>query len=132
MFATTAEAEKYIGSVFQTGFDAPAIRDQLVKSGLVLRMELADPDATITADMVNQVLHFGNTDVEPTITLTLSSEDANRFWQGKLSLPLALARGRIKIAGPLPKLLGLLPSATALNARYTDILVAAGRADLLV
>lgn len=132
MFTTTAEAEQYIGGVFEEGFATPEIREQLIKSGLVLRMELADPEATITADLVTQTLHYGDTEITPTITLSLSSADANRFWQGKLSLPLALARGQLKVTGPLPRLLGLLPSASALNARYTATLVAAGRTDLLV
>jgi len=132
MFASTAEAEKYIGGVFEAGFAVPEIRDKLVKSQLVLRMELTEPDAVITADTINQTLHYGECDIEPTITLRLSSTDANRFWQGKLSLPLALARKQLTISGPVPKLLALLPSASALNSEYTDTLARDGRTDLLV
>lgn len=131
-FATTAEAEKYLSVVFQAGFDTPEINQQLAKSGLVLRMNLTDPDTVITVDLAGQRIYLGDTSPEPNMTLTLSADTANRFWQGKVSIPLAIARGQIKLAGAMPKLLGLLPSAKALNAKYIEALTADGRTDLLV
>ncbi|RNL80181.1 SCP2 sterol-binding domain-containing protein [Nocardioides marmorisolisilvae] len=130
-FADTDEAAKYIGSVFQAGFDDPQIRTKLEASGLVLRMEISDPDLVMTVDMHTGSIVVGDTELEPNMTLTLSSDTANRFWQGKVGVPLAVARGQIKIDGALPKLLALLPSAKTLNARYIARLEADGRSDLL-
>jgi len=130
-FASTDEATRYISGVFEAGFADPDICEQLVRSGLVLRMELSDPDAVITVDTAARRIEVGATDLVENMTLTLSSETANKFWQGKVSIPLAVARGQIKVAGQLPKLLGLLPSAKKLNAQYVDRLRADGREDLI-
>lgn len=131
-FTTTAEAEKYLSGIFQAGFDTPEINQQLAKSDLVLRMNLTDPDTVITVDLAAQRIYVDHTAPEPNMTLTLSADTANRFWQGKVSIPLAIARGHIKLAGAMPKLLGLLPSAKALNGKYIEALTADGRTDLLV
>lgn len=130
-FADTDEAARYLSAVFEAGFEDPEIRPKLVASDLVLRMELSDPDVVLTVDMRTAQIAVGETALEPNMTLTLSSDTANRFWQGKVGVPLAVARGLIKIDGALPKLLALLPSAKALNARYIARLEADGRRDLL-
>lgn len=130
-FATAAEAENYLSSVFQAGFDTPEINERLAKSGLILRMNLSDPDTVITADLPGRRIFLGEDSPEPNMTLTLSSDMANRFWQGKVSVPLAVARGQITLAGAMPKLIGLLPSAKSLNQTYIQTLKAEGRTDLL-
>lgn len=130
-FADTEEAARYISSVFEAGFADPEISTELEKSGLVLRMELSDPDVVLTVDTAARLIEVGDTTLAENMTLTLSSETANKFWQGKVSIPLAVARGQIKVAGALPKLLALLPSAKKLNASYIERLRADGRDDLL-
>ena len=131
VFADQTEATTYLSSVFEAGFSDPLIRKKLVDSGLVLRMVLTEPDVLLTVNFPETEILVGETEVEPNMTLTLSSDTANRFWQGKVSIPLAVARGHIKVAGALPKLLALLPSAKALNAQYIDRLTADGRDDLI-
>lgn len=131
-FATAAEAQKYLSGIFQAGFESPEINQQLARSGLVLRMNLTDPDTAITVDLAGQRIYLDDDAPEANMTLALSADTANRFWQGKVSIPLAIARGQIKLAGAMPKLLGLLPSAKALNAKYIEALTADGRTDLLV
>ena len=131
-FASPAEVEKYIGGVFENGFAVPEISSELAKSGLVLRMNLSDPDIVITADLTEQKVYVGDDAPEANMTLTLTSDTANRFWQGKVSVPLAVARGQIKLSGALPKLIALLPSAKALNARYIEALSQDQRTDLIV
>jgi putative sterol carrier protein len=130
-FTDADEAALYISSVFQAGFDDPQIRTKLEASDLVLRMELSEPDVVLTVDMRTGSIATGQTDLQPNMTLTLAADTANRFWQGKVGVQLALARGQIKLEGALPKLLALLPSAKTLNARYVARLEADGRIDLL-
>lgn len=130
-FTDSAEAVQYLSSVFQGGFDDPAISPTLKASGVVMRMELSDPDVVITADLPGHRIYLDDDGPEPNMTLTLSAETANRFWQGKVSIPLAVARGHIRISGALPKLMALLPSAKPIQARYVARLTADGRTDLL-
>src|SRR5690348_8424640 len=117
-FTDADEAAKYISAVFEAGFSDPQIRAKLEASDLVLRMELSSPDVVLTVDMHTGDIVVGETDLQPNMTLTLSSDTANKFWQGRVGVPLAVARGQIKLDGALPKLLALLPSAKTLNARY--------------
>lgn len=131
-FTDAAEAEKYLSAVFEAGFADPAISPALQKSGVILRMNLSDPETVLTADLVAQQVHVGDDGPEPNMTLELSSEVANRFWQGKVSVPLAVARGTIKVSGALPKLIALLPTAKPIQASYVERLKADGRTDLLV
>ena len=133
VFTSTAEAEKYIGEVFEDSFTVPATRDTLVKSGLVMRINLSDPEGLVVCDMPNQKVYRG-TDaaaVEPNVTLTMSSDTANKFWQGKVSLPLALARGTVKLSGSKVKVLGLLPAAKPIQRMYIEKLTKQGRNDLI-
>lgn len=130
-FADTADATHYLSSVFQAGFDDPAISPALAKSGLVLRMDVTEPDLVMTVDLVNQTIHTGPDAPEANMTLGLTADTANRFWQGKVSVPLAVARGHITLGGALPKLIALLPSAKPIQQRYVATLTADGRADLL-
>jgi len=130
-FTDSAEAVKYLSSVFQAGFDDPEIAPTLKQSGVVMRMDLSEPEAVITVDLVGQEIHLDGDGPEPNMTLTLTADTANRFWQGKVSVPLAVARGHIKINGALPKLIALLPTAKAIQERYVQTLTADGRHDLL-
>ena len=67
----------------------------------------------------------------PSITLTMSSETANRFFQGKESVPLALALGRVRISGPLSTILRLAPVTGAIHPIYRQWLQDSGRSHLL-
>lgn len=130
-FTDAADAATYIGGIFEAGFADPSISAALARSGLILRMQMSDPDLDLTADLVNGTLHQGSDGPTPNMTMTLDAGVANRFWQGKVSLPLAIGRGQIKLSGAMPKLIGLLPSAKPMQAAYTERLKADGRADLL-
>lgn len=132
-FANAEEAEKYIGGIFEQGIADPAIGSKLSASGLVLRTAMTNPDSVVTADLVNGTVHYGlDEGPQPNMTLTLDGATANRFWQGKVSIPLAIARGQIQVSGAVPKLVALLPHAKTLYAAYAARLAADGRNDLLV
>jgi hypothetical protein len=74
---------------------------------------------------------WGPVSWRPTVTLTMSSETANRFFQGKENLPFALALGRVKIVGPLVTLLRLAPVTGAIHPFYRQWLEDSGRTHLL-
>jgi hypothetical protein len=130
-FTDAADATTYIGGIFEASFADPSISAVLAKSGLVLKMQMTDPDLDLTADLVNGVLYTGADAPSANMTMVLDAGTANRFWQGKVSLPLAIGRGQITLSGALPKLIGLLPSAKPMQVAYTARLKADGRTDLL-
>jgi hypothetical protein len=61
----------------------------------------------------------------------MEADTAHRFWLGRVSVTLALARGQMKAQGPVAKILRLVPATDPIFPRYEAQLRAAGREDLL-
>ena len=54
--------------------------------------------------------------------MTMSSEVANRYFQGKENVAMAIARRRIKTSGNVKKALALIPITKPVYAQYRDML----------
>ncbi|WP_214369391.1 SCP2 sterol-binding domain-containing protein [Pseudonocardia sp. H11422] len=131
-FKDEAEVYEFLGGVFRIGMQDPALVEKLRPSGVVLRITYNDPDAVITVDMPNGELHTGaGVGPDPNVELFMSADTGNRFWLGKVVLPVALAKGQVRAKGPVAKLLKVLPLAKGLFGPYKEQLESAGRADLL-
>lgn len=131
-FNDEAEVYEFLGGVFRHGMKDSALVEKLKPSGVVLRITYTDPDAVITVDMPNSEIHEGpGVGPEPNIELFMSADTGNRFWLGKVVLPVALAKGQVRAKGPVSKLLKLLPLSKGLFGPYKEQLTEAGRADLL-
>jgi putative sterol carrier protein len=130
-YADAAEVHRYVGGIFEQVLAAGPLGDKLCATGMVLRLHFTDPDATITLDLAGRQVHEGETAADPDAVLTMSGEDANRFWQGKMNLMSALAGRKIKVEGKIASLVKLQPSVQPLFAVYSDMLRANGRSDLL-
>lgn len=55
---------------------------------------------------------------EPLITLTMNADVANRYFQGKESITTAVMLGRVKIKGPMSKILELAPVTKPIHPVY--------------
>ncbi len=74
---------------------------------------------------------WGTPDWAPVITMRMSSETANRFFQGKENVALALALGRVKISGPVLTILRLAPVTNPIHPVYRRWLEQSGLEHLL-
>ncbi len=63
-------------------------------------------------------------DWEPAVRMTMSSETANRYFQGKENVAIAIARRRIKAGGDVKAALAIIPITKPLFARYRDMIAA--------
>ncbi len=63
-------------------------------------------------------------DWEPKVQLTMSSEVANRYFQGKENVPVAIARRRIKAGGDVKSALALIPITKPVYGLYRSMLEA--------
>ena len=61
-------------------------------------------------------------DWEPKVKMTMSSETANKYFQGKENVAVALARRRIKSGGDVKAALSLIPITKPIYARYREYL----------
>lgn len=131
-FSDQDEARRYIGGIFEAAFQDDEIAPELVKTGQVLRFRFTEPDAVIIVDMVGQRVHQDEANCTPTATMAMRGETANAYWQGKVNLPFAMARGKIAVEGNVAGLLKVAPLGKKLFPVYIDSLKNAGREDLLV
>jgi len=61
---------------------------------------------------------------EPQVRMTMSSETANRYFQGKENVAIAIARRRIKAGGDVKAALAIIPITKPLFARYREMIAA--------
>lgn len=133
-FADSAEVTKYIGGIFETAFDDPEIGPKLVATGLVIAFDFTGPDAVVVIDMANKSVREGlnGGGSPPTATMAMAADTGNAYWQGKVNLPLAMAKKKIKVEGNVASLLKLAPLGKKLYPTYIERLRADGRDDLVV
>jgi hypothetical protein len=61
---------------------------------------------------------------EPRVRMTMSSETANRYFQGKENVAIAIARRRIKAGGDVKAALAIIPITKPLFTRYREMIAA--------
>ena len=59
---------------------------------------------------------------EPEVKMTMDSDVANRYFQGKENVAMAIARRRIKTSGNVKKALALIPITKPVYAMYREML----------
>jgi putative sterol carrier protein len=132
-FRDEADARHYIGHIFEIAFKTPGIGDKLAATGKTIRLKIVDPDTTIFLDLPGrEVLAQPAEGAEPDVSLEMSGELANRFWQGQANLLPAIATRKIKVTGNIASLVKLQPSMEELYSVYSGLLERDNRADLLV
>jgi len=131
-FSSSAEVVKYIGGIFEAAFEDEDLGPRLRETGVVLKFALSDPDTVLVVDTVNARVLEGDESVTVNATMSMASDVANAYWQGKENLPLAMARGKIKVDGDVATLLRLAPLTRKLHPAYVERLTSDARDDLLV
>ena len=58
---------------------------------------------------------------DPEVTLVMDSEVANRYFQGKENIAMAIARRRIKTSGNVKKALAIIPITKPVFAQYREM-----------
>jgi len=94
------------------------------------RFEFPDIDLvvniTAAADVVdgqNLVWEWSDdVDWEPEVKMAMDSDVANRYFQGKENVAMAIARRRIKTSGNVKKALALIPITKPVYAKYREML----------
>ncbi len=133
-FKDADEVYEYIGGMFETATATPSFVDATKGGNLVVLVRQTNPDAAILVDFPGQSVVTGDEAIagEHTVQLRMSSDNANRFWQGKLNFTLAMAQRKVKLDGRRSVALKLLPLTEELFETYRSRLREAGREDLLV
>lgn len=128
-FESAKELREVIDAVF-TMMDSDAeMGPKLREANTPQRFEFSDFDAVVniraTTDDEDGNLHWewtDDVDWESKVQMEFSSEVANRYFQGKENVPMAVARRRIKTGGDLKAALALIPITKPIYAQYREYL----------
>ena len=133
-FKDADEVYTYIGKAFELAVADEKFIEATKNGSLVVLITQTDPAATILVDVPGQTVLCGDAAVgaPSTVQLKMSSDNANKFWQGKLNFTLAMAQRKVKLEGKRSTALALLPLTESIFGKYKALLVESGRSDLLV
>ena len=128
-FDSPKEFKEVIDRVFSMMDEDPDMGPKLRDADVPMRYEFEDLDlvANIRAarDGEDGNLHWewsDDVDWEPRVKMAMSSETANKYFQGKENVAMAIARRRIKSGGDVKAALALMPVTKPVFAQYRAML----------
>ena len=130
-FNSSKEFREVMDKVFAMMSTDPEMGPKLRDAETPQRFEFPDLDLVVNITYADgagdQNLKWEWTDDvawEPEVKMTMDSDVANRYFQGKENVAMAIARRRIKTSGNVKKALALIPITKPIYARYRDLLEA--------
>jgi SCP-2 sterol transfer family len=133
-FKDADEVYATIGKLFQDLADDEELAPKFREANTIVRYEFRNPDSVLTVRLQEGQpgdVDFGDSDMEPDVTMSMEADTAHKFWLGQVNVTDALARGQIKAKGPVAKILKLVPLTKPVFPRYVAQLEAHGREDLV-
>lgn len=137
-FESPQQLREVMDRVFAMMSEDPGMGPQLKAADVPQRFEFDDFDLVVNvrasrADEPGNLRWEWTDDVDwqPRVLMSMSSETANRYFQGKENVMVAIARRRIRSGGDVKAALGLMPIVKPIHERYRAM-VAAEYPQLLV
>lgn len=134
LFKDAQDVYDTLGRLFVELAEDSELAPKFRKANTIVRYAYSEPDSAITVRLQEDQpgdVDFGDSEMEPEVTMTMKADTAHRFWLGEVNVTVALARGEIKANGPVAKILKLVPLAKPVFPRYRAQLEEQGRADLI-
>lgn len=129
-FRSTAEFREVIDRTFTIMSEDGEMGPKLREADTPQRFEFPDFDLVFNVraghgDEPNLVWKWSDqVEWEPKVRMAMDSEVANRFFQGKENVAIAIARRRIKPGGDMKAALAILPLTKPVFARYSAMIAA--------
>jgi len=124
-FASPKEFRAVMDRVFHMMSEDPNMGPRLRDADVPQRFEFDDLDLVMNvraggpSDDANLVWEWTDEiDWSPRVRMTMSSETANRYFQGRENIAYAIARRRIKTGGDIRAALELIPITKPIYERY--------------
>jgi hypothetical protein len=133
VFKDAQEVYDTIGRLFVEIGDDEELGPKFRRADTIVRYEYSDPDSVVTVRLKAGEparVDFGDSDLEPEVTMSMDADTAHRFWLGEVNVTVALARGQMRANGPVAKVLKLVPLTKPVFPRYKALLLEQGREDL--
>jgi hypothetical protein len=129
-FSSEKEFREVMDRTFGLMSEDPDMGPKLREADTPQRFEFTDFDLVVNvrAGGVGEPnLHWewsDEVDWEPRVKMAMSSETANRYFQGKENVAIAIARRRIKTGGDVKAALAIIPITKPLYPRYREMIAA--------
>ncbi len=128
-FSSPKEFREVMDRIFSMMDSDPDMGPKLRAADVPQRFEFTDLDLVVniraSEDGEDGNLHWewsDDVDWEPKVKMAMSSETANKYFQGKENVAVALARRRIKSGGDVKAALALMPVTKPVFAQYRAML----------
>jgi hypothetical protein len=127
-FRDEQEFREVMDRTFTIMRDDPDMGPQLRDADTPQRFEFTDFDLVVNiragaSDEANLAWEWSDEVAwEPKVRMTMSSETANRYFQGKENVAIAIARRKIKAGGDVKAALAIIPITKPLFAHYRDMI----------
>jgi len=129
MFESNAQFREVMDRTFALMSEDPEMGPRLRAADVPQRFEFPDADLVVNVRPAREGedgnLHWewsDDVDWEPRVRMTMSTEIANRYFQGKENVAMAIARRRIKTGGDVRAALEILPMTKPVFERYRAML----------
>ncbi|MEA2160333.1 MAG: hypothetical protein QOD66_2713 [Solirubrobacteraceae bacterium] len=129
-FRSEKEFREVMERTFMLMRDDPDMGPQLRDADTPQRFEFTDFDLVVNiraggGDEPNLAWEWSDeVSWEPKVRMTMNSDTANRYFQGKENVAIAIARRRIKAGGDVKAALAIIPITKPLFAHYRDMIAA--------
>lgn len=129
-FDSAKEFRTVMDEIFTMMSEDPAMGPALRDADTPQRFEFGDLDMVVNiraggGGEPNLVWEWNDdVDWEPKVKMAMSSETANKYFQGKENVAMAIARRRIKTSGDVKAALSLIPVTKPIYQRYRDLVEA--------
>ena len=127
-FASDDEFVEVMDRTFRMMSEDPEMGPRLRHADVPQRFEFTDLDLVVNIrparDHEDGNLHWEWSDEvewEPKVRMAMSSETANRYFQGKENIAMAIARRRIRTGGDVRAALEIIPITKPLFGRYREM-----------
>lgn len=124
-FASPAEFREVMDKTFKMMSDDPEMGPRLREADVPQRFEFTDVDLVLnvraarTGEEGNLRWEWSDdVDWDPKVRMAMTTETANRYFQGKENVAMAIARRRIKTGGDVKAALALIPVTKPMYAMY--------------
>jgi len=130
IFNSVAEFQEVMNRTFTLMSEDPEIGPNLREADTPQRFEFPDLELVVNiraggAQEPNLTWEWTD-DIswEPKVKMTMSSETANRYFQGKENVAIAIARRKIKTGGDVKAALAIIPLTKPLFGHYREMIAA--------
>jgi len=127
-FSSPKEFRAVMDRIFTMMSDDPQMGPKLRDADVPQRWEFTDFDLVVNIraarDGEDGCLHWewsDDVDWKSKVQMKMSSQVANKYFQGKENVALAVARGRIKQGGDFKSALALIPITKPIYAQYKAV-----------